>query len=650
MNLSYILEQIEHGSIALPTFQRGYVWYRKDVRELMRSLYRRYPVGGLLMWKTLSNRVKTRGAQPHSSEMVTLLLDGQQRITTLYGIIRGRPPEYFDGDSSRFLNLYFSLETEEFEFYQPIRMRDDPLWINVTELFQKGAIAVGTHFFNHPDASLQANSQNYLERLNAVEKIKERPFHVDNIDGVNMPVSRVVEIFNAVNSSGTELSQGDLALAKIGADWPEARAEMRKRLAKWEAAGYAFDYDWLLRCINAILTGHSDFEELSKPENTPQLIQDGLKRAERQIDTALNLIGSRLGLADKSVLRSPNSIPAIVRFLDNETSLPSYKILDRLLYWYVHTILWGRYSGSTETVMRQDLIAINENDDPVTGLIERVRLNRGHLRVEPHDFDVATSRSRFFPMLYMMTRVYGSRDFDSGVELKNLLLGSMNRLERHHLFPKALLSKQGFSAVYERNALANFTFLTKITNLQISARKPVEYFAEVEEKHPGVLSSHWIPEDPVLWKVENYRDFLASRRALLADAANSFLNQLLHGTIPDSPAVETIVEREISPVPASVASAQEEAELNEMMDWMEAKGLPRGEFGFELVDGESNEVSAVLDLAWPRGIQEGLSKPVALLLDESEETLEIANSRDFRYFTSSERLKSYVLREIINGK
>ena len=646
MKLDYILEQIEHGSIALPTFQRGYVWYRKDVRELMRSLYKGFPVGSLLMWETQSNKVSTRGGQPLASGTVTLLLDGQQRITTLYGIIRGVAPAYFDGDPSRFLKLHFNLESEDFEFYQPIRMQDDPLWINVTDLFQKGAISVGMPLMNHLVADSLTDMQDYLDKLNAVERIKAHEFHVDNVAGEDMTINQVVEIFNAVNSSGTVLSKGDLALAKIGADWPQARQQLKIRLEKWQAAGYEFDFDWLLRCINAIVTGHSDFAELSKPDITPARLQDGLKRAEKHIDGALDLIASRLGLADKSVLRSPNSIPAIVRFFDRQSTLPNYKDLDQLLFWYVHTILWGRYSGSTETVMRQDLIAISKNEDAVTALIERLSQNRGHLRVVPQDFDVATSRSRFFPMLYMLTRVYGARDFGSGIELKNHLLGPMQRLERHHLFPKALLSNHGFSNVYERNALANFTFLTKQTNLQISARDPLKYFAEYEAKRPGILASHWIPEDRELWETKNYREFLAARQRMLADAANNFLDGLEHGTIPESEEYESALDRQSVPMPASIASADEEAELIKTMNWMESMGLPRGEFGYELI-GSENDMLAILDLAWPSGIQMGRRQKAALLIDEADDTLEVARSNGYLCFTKLDQLQRYVQKEII---
>jgi hypothetical protein len=95
----------------------------------------------------------------------------------------------------------------------------------------------------------------------------------------------------------------------------------------------------------------------------------------------------------------------------------------------------------------------------------------------------------------------------------------MSRLEVHHIFPKAQLYKRKHKRP-EVNALANFCFLTKNTNLDISDRLPEEYFPEVEMAHPGALASQWIPSDPALWKVETFRDFLEARKSLLADELN----------------------------------------------------------------------------------------------------------------------------------
>ena len=299
-----------------------------------------------------------------------------------------------------------------------------------------------------------------------------------------------------------------------------------------------------------------------------------------------------------------------------------------------------------ETTLRRDLVAIDGNEDTLEALIANLYQSRGDLTLYPRNFEGATRGSRFYAMLYMMTRVWHSRDFETGIELKHNLLGGMSRLELHHIFPKARLREYGYHWS-EINALANFTFLTKATNLKISAKLAEEYFAVYEDKHPGVLASHWIPMDRELWKLENYREFLAERRKLLAQAANDFLYQLRNGVMPETPPVESVLERETVSIPGQIASEAEEALLLEAMSWMEQQGLPTGELGFELVEDESGDVLAILDLAWPDGIQTGRSQPTALLIDEGEETLSIASGNGYRCFTSLEQLQRYVEKEIL---
>ena len=143
MKISTILDHIDSGHMALPEFQRGYVWNSDQVRKLFTSLYLRRPVGGLLVWATESRTATHRGEGPLAAGVVKLLLDGQQRMTSLYGVVRGKPPKFFDGNPKAFTGLRFHLDTESFEFYQPVKMRDDPLWIDVTELMKRGTAGLG---------------------------------------------------------------------------------------------------------------------------------------------------------------------------------------------------------------------------------------------------------------------------------------------------------------------------------------------------------------------------------------------------------------------------------------------------------------------------------------------------------------------------
>lgn len=645
MNLSTILDQIDLGSIALPEFQRGYVWSRDQVRRLMRSLYRGYPVGSLLTWETQTLNADARGDGQLAPGAVKLLLDDQQRVTSLYGIVRGEPPAFFDGDASRFLKLYFNLDSEEFEFFGPIKMKGDPLWINVTDLMQQGAGNFIGKVMQIPQLTQDADKLNlYVARLNRLANVHDRTFHLDNVTGKDKTVDVVVEIFNEVNSGGTKLSQGDLALAKICAAWPQARGEMQARLSKWEGAGFYFKLDWFLRCINAILTGEAVFTALD--DVTVAEFQDGLQRAEALVDRILNLIADRLGLDHDRVLGSRYAIPLMTCYLDQGGGFADAQERDNLLFWYVHTMLWGRYSASTETTLRQDLVAIEDNENPLEALIDQLRQNRGDLRLYARDFEGATRGSRFYPMLYMMTRVWNARNFEIGTELKAHLLGKQSSLQLHHIFPKSKLYDHGYSK-YMVNALANFTFLTQETNLEVSNRDPMEYFEFYEGKHPGILNSHWIPMDRDLWKYENYPRFLEARRELLAEAANDFLQQLGSGNIAETEGVASVLERPTESIPGRIEGAEEEEQLLACMAWLEEQGLPIGDLEFQLVNEADNQVVAVLDLAWEDGIQTGLSHPVALLIDEDEQTLDIAQRHGFTCFTAVEQLQEYVKRDIL---
>jgi len=643
VKISTILDQIDLGSVALPEFQRGYVWNRDQVKQLMMSLYRHYPVGGLLVWVTKTESANARGDGDLAPGSVKLLLDGQQRMTSLYGIIRGNPPKFFDGNAQSFTGLYFHLDDEVFEFYLPMKMKDNPLWISVTELMQIGAGEAIKRIVANPE--LNENLSTYINRLNAIDNIKNIDLHIEEVAGEDKTVDIVVDIFNLVNSGGTKLSKGDLALAKICAEWPEARDEMKKRLSKWKHAGFNFKLEWFLRNINTILTGEALFSAL-KDVNV-KTFKDGLEQAEYAIDTLLNMISSRLGLDHDRVLGSRYSLPLLSRYLmQRGGKLADYKERDKILYWYVHTFLWGRYAGSTESYLNQDLAQIENIEGGLDRLINLLRQNRGDLKLHASDFRGWSKGARFYPLLYMMTRAWKAKDWETGIDLSGHLLGKLSSLQVHHIFPKALLYKHDYKMA-DVNAIANFTFLTQSTNLQISDRDPLNYLEEFAEKQPGAVESHWIPMDRNLWKVENYLGFLEARRELLAKAANEFLDSLYAGDIPEKEKVVPEFEPVEIVVPGGVISEQEEELILEVNDWVVEQGLPEGEIIYELVDGNTGEPLAVLDLAWPNGLQEGLSQPVSLLIDEGRETEEAANKAGYLFFTDVDSFKNYVMTEIL---
>lgn len=639
MKISTILANIDNGLMALPEFQRGYVWNRDQIRALFASLYRRHPVGGLLVWVTQSHAADARGDVELAPGVVNLLLDGQQRITTVYSVTQGKPPPFFDGNPSMFRGLHFHLDDEEFSFYQPVKMRDDPLWVDVTTVMQGGVTAV------IPDLDQTSpRFAQYVGRVADLQSVLATNLHVEQITGVDKSLDLVVDIFNRVNSGGTKLSKGDLALAKICADWPDARKTMKRALEKWDTGGYRFSLDWLLRSVNTVLTGEAKFQHLH--DKSAAEVEDALTRAENAINNTLNILGSRLGLDHDRVLFGRFAIPVMVRYLDRHGGLLSTKEVDKLAFWFVQAGMWGRFSGSTETTIDRNLEILDTESEPLDALLDELRLWHGDLVVAPDHFKGWSRGARFYPVLYMLTRRTQSKDWGTGLPLKDGMFGKMNQLELHHIFPKSRLYRKDFRRP-EVNALANFCFLTKNTNLKIGNRLPEEYLPEVEASHPGALRSQWIPEDPDLWKIENYLQFLEARRELLAAETNRLLGGLLHGdsrwlarkapSVPPPPPAA---------IPGGIDSKDEEAELEAINAWVMEQGLPAGETEYECASARTGEPLAVLDLAWPDGLQTGLSQPVAVMLNEASQTLVIAGSAGFRCFTSGDEFRTYVSTEI----
>ncbi|MCT9138356.1 GmrSD restriction endonuclease domain-containing protein [Streptomyces violarus] len=639
MRISQILDKVDSGDIALPEFQRGYVWTRDQVRGFFQSLYRGYPIGGFLTWSTKAESTQTRGGGAGKDGTVHLLLDGQQRVTTLYGVTHGRPPRFFEGNPATLTGLHFNLETEAFEFYAPAKMKDNSLWVDVTSLLRNG---LGNHLLSVTqlaDGNTEVLSA-YMERLNRITQIKDRYVHIDEVTGEDKTIDVVVEIFNRVNSGGTKLSKGDLALAAICASWPEARPTMNDALVAWSTAGFDFKLDWLLRNVNAVLTGEAQFSKLADVE-VPGF-QTGLKETINSVAHMLNALSGRLGLDHGKVLSGRGAFPVMSRLLHHYGGrFPNAMIRDRLFYWYVHSFLWGRHTGATETALNQDLQALD--DGGVDRLIDVLRRSRGgRLEVSPDDFVGSSMGSRFYPLLYMLTRVHRAQDLDSGVPLRNGMLGRLNSLQVHHIFPKARLREYGYSRA-EINAVANFCFLTQDTNLRVGARNPAEYLPEITMRLPGALESQWIPMDPELWRIENYPDFLAARRELLAYAANDFLETLHDGPSPmDLVSFPKFGLPRVAVAVAESSSVDDVPGLAALLSEIREAGFAAPELDSEVIDPRTGGAITVAAAYWPQGLQEELGAPVVLTTETTPMEQEALEASDYRLFHSTDALRRYV--------
>lgn len=634
MKIGFLLDSIDHGTVVLPEFQRGYVWSREQVKGLIQSLYQRFPVGGLLIWNARADVTELRGSTASGSDTVKLLLDGQQRVTSLYGVIRGKPPQFFEDPerAKAFTALHFHLDRQAFEFYAPTKMSDDPLWVSVTDLMLNGPETITEPLAD--DESISKKEYNtYVNRVQRLHGIREIELHDENLSGPEMTVDVVVDIFNRVNSGGTKLSKGDLALARICAIRPTARDELRAAIQHWTDAGFNLNLDWFLRCVNVVATGEAKFEAMKTLSAEDFAV--AMKKAEHAIDFLLNLVSTRLGLDHDRVLLGRYGFPVMVKFVvDNGGSINDTAKQNRLMFWYVHQGMWGRYSSSTESTLDRDLAAFEEKG--LEGLVAELELSRGTLRVRPEDFDTQTIGSRFYPILYMLTRVNDSQDFCSGLPLSHHLLGKGSNLEVHHIFPKALLYEHDYARP-SVNAVANFAFLTAECNQKLGRRAPTDYFVQVSDNHPSALGSQWIPDEVALRQTDAYLGFLQARRRLLAEETNRLLDRLGDGH----------TTHDVAGGGGGAISDEPTDELQQLSDWCAALGLARPDISGEIVDEETGEPLVYPDAAWPEGMQQRLGQKVALLLEPDEEMESRLGELGFRFFTSRQALEHYV-EELLN--
>lgn len=241
----------------------------------------------------------------------------------------------------------------------------------------------------------------------------------------------------------------------------------------------------------------------------------------------------------------------------------------------------------------------------------------------------------------MLTRVNDARDLAcGGLRLAKTILGKGTSLQVHHIFPKALLYKAGYKQG-DVNAIANFCYLTQCANLEISARLPADYFASADETIPGALESQWIPTDVALRSVESYFDFLEMRRALLAEAANTFLDSLLTGPFSTPVAVP-------SAMPGPIVEGAPETDLDgevrpgDIDDLVGTYDIAEPVRDFLVEHPQSGDPLGVADLAWPDGLQAGYSEPVALVMDGQPVDIDAIQAVGYRVFKTLASIRQFL--------
>tara|TARA_R110002110_G_scaffold106587_3_gene267145 strand:- start:1283 stop:3010 length:1728 start_codon:yes stop_codon:yes gene_type:complete len=564
--ISTLVDMYRRGELRLPEIQRHYVWRGTQVRDLFDSLYRGYPSGSILMWET-DEPIPTRdfavAQETNAFAGRKLLLDGQQRLTSLTAVLSGDPVTV--RGRKRPVKILFNLDHPDGVQTSPVDgdLPDDnpttpddeineeaddaevkdgettidrvnrrtfvvafkaldahPNWVSVSDVFEKSDAVVlkgaGVSGFEDP------RYEKYQARLNKLRAIKEYKYVVHVLER-GMSYEEVTEIFVRVNSAGAKLRSSDLALAQMTSRWPNLLKELEVFQEECEAGGFSIDVGHLVRAIVVFATKQCLFRAVA---STPiEALRAGWLEAQEGLRFAINFLRANAGIEDESLLSSPmfiHSLAAFSRVKDNKITHADERAL---LRWLLVANARGRYSrGSTETLLNEDLNVIFRGAD-VGQLLEILKRQFGRLHVEPGDLAGRGSSSPLFALSYLALKDAGASDWFSGLGLSLTHQGRLHFIQWHHIFPKALLKENGFETG-EINEIANMAFITGQTNRRLGRRSPSEYLRNIiDQRGTHTLAAQCVPTDVDTLTVEGYRGFLANRRKALADCMNAFVDR-----------------------------------------------------------------------------------------------------------------------------
>lgn len=565
-DLSNLLHYLDIGDIGLPDIQRPFVWSNAKVRDLFDSMYRGFPVGYFLFWDNgITNGSKQIGVgdKAHSTPS-RLIVDGQQRLTSLYAVFRGK--HVLDEDyRERQIEIAFRPRDGRFDVADAA-IRRDPEWIpNISELWASGnsSFKMVKGFLDGltAKAELTEEEQELISHnLDRLFDLQKYPFTALEIAST-VDEEQVADIFVRINSEGVKLNQADFILTLLSVFWDEGRADLerfcrmsRRPPASGDAASpynhfIEADPDQLLRVsvalgfsrgrlksVYQILRGKDLETGLFSAEHREAQFQVLQKAQEKVLDLTCwhqflsALIGA--GFRSGEMVSSQNALLYAYAFYligRIHCKVPEHQLQKVIGRWFFFSSLTGRYTSSPETVMDGDLnrlrgmtsaepfvtmldeLMANELTNDFWSITLPAALNSSSAR-NPQLFAYIAAQNRLnAPVLFSHKKV--SDLLDPSLKTKK------KSLERHHLFPRAWLEREGEDDRKIINQMANYALLEWPDNIDISDAPPLVYVPKIKPRFTAdewqrMHDLHALPDE---WQTMAYLDFLGARRKLMAN-------------------------------------------------------------------------------------------------------------------------------------
>jgi hypothetical protein len=561
-DLDSLIKFIELGEIGLPDIQRPFVWKNAKVRDLFDSMYKGFPIGYLLFWQNgLTDDSRTIGMDSKQKVPRLLIVDGQQRLTSLYAVVKDIPV-IREGYAPERIKIAFNPLLEKFEVADAAIQRDKAyisdisrLWSKDTDLFE-----VVDKYLESLQSSRELNEEekrHIRQTISKLQNLLSFPFTALELSA-GITEEQVANVFVRINSMGTPLNQADFILTLMSVFWDEGRAQLESfcRDARKPSVGFPSpfnhfihpDPDQLLRvCVGlgfkrarlqyvySILRGKDlDTEQFSEERRVEQF--GVLKQAQERV---LNLqywhdfmkAIRQAGFCSMKMISSQNNLLfSYILYLIGRTEfkVEEFALRRVIARWFFMSSLTGRFTGSPESAMEFDLARFRDVKDAGTfvGILDRIcdlSLTDDFWNITlPNELSTSSPRSPSLFAYYAALVLLDATALFSKLEVSDLFDPSVqaNRssVEKHHLFPKGYLKAQGISGLRDTNQIANFALVEWGDNTEISKKPPAEYVPVLsgrfnQSQLKNMYFWHALPDN---WQSLEYKDFLIQRREMIA--------------------------------------------------------------------------------------------------------------------------------------
>jgi flagellin-specific chaperone FliS len=561
-DIEQLLSFIEAGSIWLPDLQRPFVWKDVQVRKLLDSLYHGYPVGFFLFWKVKSGtETHTIGSASQASIPDKVIIDGQQRLTSLFAVIKGKPVIDINY-KEKYIKLAFNPKTEVIEVYTPAMSGIE--WIpDISELWKNGTYKIIKDYESKNELTEEEREKvaNNIQRLYDVKKVSFSALEI--LDSVE--IDEVSEIFVRINSEWKKLNQLDFILTLLSVYWEEGRKEIEDfAYNKNDENKFTHLLEIVPGDIIKILVSFTfykgrlrDMYNLLKWRDTTtrefkeELRLERLQKLQEKLKLVLNQtnwndffqILVSLGFKNSKVISSSNNILYSYNLYligKYDFGMEYHELRKYIGKYYAYLILSAKYNVSVETTLEKELSDIQwlETKESFIEFIDNtIRDTLGEdfwNTTIVNNLKSSSSRNNIY-LVYLAGKIRNNtKVFLSDITIWDFLDDKYtdvkkNFLDVHHIFPKNYLHKvYDLSRVSEVNQVANYVYLHYNDNIKISDLEPREYYRKMsevygEDKIQTGLKENDIPSN---FYELSYDEFLDQRRKLMVSFIREYFNSL----------------------------------------------------------------------------------------------------------------------------